>query len=196
MKCTSIMCNTQILYKGESNENLKYFYLVIYWTQNVHNDFMFLCSLHCVPYKCSSDLEVHVYLACVPLEKKSFGWECSRLCTACCTSSLDLKDLHPIATLSGPKTWKSLGTKSGEYSGCGRHSKDRLGLLQQLNGQYGTEHCHVEAKHLYSDIHVIWTWLQDAGNSLDLHTLYCSQCFPWACGAPKLPLVYPNRESA
>ena len=28
-----------------------------------------------------------------------------------------------------------------------------LGLLQQLNGQ----HCHVGAKHLYSDIHIVWT---------------------------------------
>jgi len=26
------------------------FYLVIYWTQKLHNDFIFLCSLHCVPY--------------------------------------------------------------------------------------------------------------------------------------------------
>jgi len=32
-----------------------------------------------------------------------------------------------------------------------------LGLLQQLNGQYGAEHCHVGAKHLYSDVHVVWT---------------------------------------
>jgi hypothetical protein len=32
-----------------------------------------------------------------------------------------------------------------------------LGLLQQLNGQYGAKHCHVATKHLYSDIHVVWT---------------------------------------
>jgi hypothetical protein len=49
-------------YVGESNENLKYFYLVIYWTQKVHNDFIFPHSLHCVPYKCSSTSEVHGYL--------------------------------------------------------------------------------------------------------------------------------------
>jgi len=30
-------------------KNLNIFYLVIYWTQKVHNDFIFLCSLHCVP---------------------------------------------------------------------------------------------------------------------------------------------------
>ena len=30
-----------------------------------------------------------------------------------------------------------------------------LGLLQQLNGQYGAKHCHVGAKHLYSDIHIV-----------------------------------------
>jgi len=35
------------------------------------------------------------------------------------------------------------------------------------------------------------------GDSLgDLHTLYWSQRFPWACSAPKLPLAYPKRESA
>ena len=71
-----------------------------------------------------------------------------------------------------------------------------LGLLQHLNGQYGAEHCHVGAKHLYSEVHVVWTFLQDAGDSLgDLHTLYRSQCSPWAYSASKLPLVYPKRES-
>jgi len=114
-------------------------------------------------------------------KKNSFGWECSHSRTARYTSSSDLKDLHPIASLSGPKTWKSLGSRSGEYSECGRRSKDSLGLLQQLNGEYGNEHCHTEAKHLYSDVHVVWTWLQDAGDSLgDLHTLYWSQGSPWA----------------
>jgi hypothetical protein len=49
-------------YECESNENLKYFYLVIYWTHKVHNDIIFLSSLHCVPYKCSSASEVHGYL--------------------------------------------------------------------------------------------------------------------------------------
>ena len=128
--------------------------------------------------------------------KKFFCWECSRSCTVCCTSSSDLKDLHSIASLSGPKTWKSLESRSGEYGGCGRHSKDSLGLLQQLNGQYGTEHCH-GAKHLYSDVHGVWTWFKDEGDSLgELHTLYWSQGSPWACSAPKLPLVFPKRESA
>jgi hypothetical protein len=72
-----------------------------------------------------------------------------------------------------------------------------LGLLQQFNGQYGAENCHVGAKHLYSDVHVVCTWLRDAGDSLgDLHTLYWSQCSTWACSVPKLPLVYPKRDSA
>ena len=29
-------------------KTLNIFYLVIYWTQKVHNDFILLCSLHCV----------------------------------------------------------------------------------------------------------------------------------------------------
>ena len=71
-----------------------------------------------------------------------------------------------------------------------------LGLLQQLNGQYGAEHRYVATKHLYSDVHVVWTWLQDTDDSLgDLHTLHWSQCFPWACSAPKLPLVHSKRVS-
>jgi hypothetical protein len=46
-----------------------------------------------------------------------------------------------------------------------------LGLLQQMIGQYGAEHCHVATKHLYLEVRVIWTWLQDADDSLgDLHT--------------------------
>ena len=72
-----------------------------------------------------------------------------------------------------------------------------LGLLQKLNGQYGAEHCHVATKHLYSEVRVVWTWLQDAYDSLgDLHTLHFSQCSPWACCAPRLSLIYPKRESA
>ena len=43
--------------------------------------------------------------------------------------SLDLKDLPPIASLSGPMTWKSVEARSGEYSGCGRHSKDRSWIV-------------------------------------------------------------------
>ena len=31
-----------------------------------------------------------------------------------------------------------------------------LGLLQQLNGQYGAEHCHVAAKHLYSEVSALF----------------------------------------
>ena len=31
-------------------KTLNILYLLIYWTQKVHNDFVFLCSLHCVPY--------------------------------------------------------------------------------------------------------------------------------------------------
>jgi len=34
-------------YEGKSIETLKYYYLIIYWTQKVYNDFFFLYSLHC-----------------------------------------------------------------------------------------------------------------------------------------------------
>ena len=71
----------------------------------------------------------HFRSAWIPLEKRPFGWERSHSCTTCCTSLSDLKDLPPIASLSGPKTWKSLGARSGEYSGCRRHLKDRSWIV-------------------------------------------------------------------
>jgi hypothetical protein len=43
-------------------ESLNSFYLVIYWKQKVQNGIIFLCSLHCLSYKCSSASEVHEYL--------------------------------------------------------------------------------------------------------------------------------------
>ena len=72
-----------------------------------------------------------------------------------------------------------------------------LGLLQQLNGHYGAYYCHVTRKHLYSEVLVVWTSLQDADDSLgDLHTLHCSQCSTWAGSAPRLHLVHPKSELA
>jgi hypothetical protein len=66
-----------------------------------------------------------------------------------------------------------------------------LGLLQPLNGQYGAEFGYVATKHLYSEVHVVWTWLEDEGDSWgDLHTLHWSKRSHWACSAPKLPLVH------
>jgi hypothetical protein len=32
-----------------------------------------------------------------------------------------------------------------------------LGLLKQLNGQYGAEHFHVTTKRLYPEVRVVWT---------------------------------------
>ena len=43
-------------------KTLNIFYLVIYWKQKVHNDFICLFSLHCIPHKCYSASEVHEYL--------------------------------------------------------------------------------------------------------------------------------------
>ena len=44
---------------SQMEKTLNIFHLIISWKQKVHNDFIFLCSLHCVPYKCSSTSEVH-----------------------------------------------------------------------------------------------------------------------------------------
>ena len=96
------------------------FYLVIYWTQKAHSDLIFLCSLHCVPYKCSSASEAHGYLC-----KKIILAQSSATRAQPATPLRRTWDLPPIASLSGPKTLKSLGARSGGYGGCGRHSKER-----------------------------------------------------------------------
>ena len=140
---------------------------------------------------CSRQVFQHFRSAWIPLEKNSFGWECSHSCTACCTSLSDLKDLPPITSLRHESNWRRGLVSTTDV----KDNRTHLWLLQQLNGQYAAKNCHVGAKHLYSDVHIIWTWLQDAGDSLgDLHMLHWSQCSPWACGAPKLPLVHPKRQ--
>jgi hypothetical protein len=179
--------------EGDSNENLKYFYLIIYWIQKIHNDFIFLRSLQCMQYKCSNVSEVH----------------------GCLYKKILLADsADNRAPPAGPlrRTWKTCfpspvwaAQTHENHWGRGLASmadvedtrRTDLRLLQQLNRQCGAEHCHVATKHLYSDVHVVWTWLQDADDSLgDLYTLHWSQCSPWPCTAPKLPRVHPKRESA
>ena len=171
-------------------KTLNIFYLIIYWIQNVHNDFIFLRSLQCVQYKCSSVLEVH---GC--LYKKIL------LAESAATRAPPAGPLH--------RTWKTClpspvwaDQTHENHWGRGLAStadvedtrRADLGLLQQLNGQYGAEHCHVATKHLYSDVHVVWTWLLDAEDSLgDLHMLHWSQCSPWPCS--DTPRLSQNRVS-
>ena len=125
--------------------------------------------------------------------KKYFVWECSHSCTACCTSSSDLKDLPPIAALSGPKTWKSVATRSGEYGGCGRHSKDLSWIVTTFERGIWGRALSCCNKTPVLKVHVIWTWLQGAGDSWgDLHTLHWSQCSPWAFSAPYYPSFIPK----
>jgi len=70
-----------------------------------------------------------------------------------------------------------------------------LGLLQQLNGQYGAEHCHVVTKHLYSEVHIVWTWLQDADDYWgDLHMLHWSQYSPGHVVLQNYPSFIPKES--
>jgi len=64
-KCNSIFCRLKkwmfLMYEGESNETLKYFYLLIYWTRKRHNDFIFLCSILLPPVGHSSNQQYHCW---------------------------------------------------------------------------------------------------------------------------------------
>jgi hypothetical protein len=171
-------------------KTLNIFYLVIYWTQKVHNDFIFLHSLHCIP-------SVPELRKCMDTSRKSL------LAESAATHA------QPAAPLC--QTWKTClpsplwaVQRHESYWRRGLASmadvedtrRTDLGLLQQLNRQYGAKHCHVATKHLYPEVRVIWTWLQDADDSLgNLHVLHCSQCYPWTCSAPRLSLVHPKRVS-
>ena len=139
LEMVSALCIVVIIYFGKTYvcpvvqeyfvrmsqmKTLNIFYLVSYWTHRVHNDIIFLQSS-----LCSIQVFQRFGSAWIPLEEMSFGWECSHSCTACCISLSDLKDLPPIASLSGPKMWKSLEVRSGEYGICGRRSKDRSWIV-------------------------------------------------------------------
>ena len=77
--------------------------------------------------------------------------------------------MHCLLHITGPERLAShrLFERSKDMSHWGRGlantadvediRRTDLGLLQQLNGQYGAEHCHVATKHLYSEVRVVWT---------------------------------------
>ena len=62
---TSIKCTLHT--KVSHLKTLNMFYLVIYWTQKVHNDFIFLCSIALPPVGHSSNHQYH----CVQLTRQS-----------------------------------------------------------------------------------------------------------------------------
>ena len=129
-------------------------------------------------------------------KKKSFGWERNHSSTACCTSSSDQKNLPPIASLSGPKTWNSQKARSAEYGGCGRHSKGRSWIVaRDKRAVWGRALCWSKTPVLRRprrlDLTAGRRWFFRSSACVALVTV-----FPWACSAPKLPLVHPKRESA
>ena len=65
----------------------------------------------------------------IPLGNNSFGSPRSHSCTSWRTSSSERNFFHSIASLSGRNIWKSLGARSGEYGGWGRHSKYRSVII-------------------------------------------------------------------
>ena len=176
-------------YEGESNENPKYFL-----SHNLLNKKRYTMTSFFYVVSIVFHTSVLALWKCMHTSrKKFFGWECSHLCTACCTSSLDLKNLPPSASLSSPKTWKSLGARSGEYGGCGRHSKDTSWIVATVEhavwGQASS--CSSKTPVLRHprrlDLILGCRWFFRR-----LHMLHWSQCTPWACSAPKLPLIHPK----
>ena len=144
-------------------KTLNIFYLVIYWTQKVHNDFIFLCSPHCVPYsfpalrKRMDTARKKILLTESSATRAQPATPLRRTWKTCIPSPLWAVQRH----------WSHWGRGLAGTADVEDSRRTDLGLLQKLNGQYGAEYCHVEAKHLYSDVHVVWTWLQEGGDSLD-----------------------------
>jgi hypothetical protein len=127
---------------------------------------------------------------CTHTSRKKFFWLRVQplVCTARCTSSSDLKDLHPIASLSGPKTWKSpvevwrvrrmwktLKGQSWFVATVERAVWDRA------LSRWSKTPAFRRSRRL--DLIAGRRWILG-----DLHTLYWSQGSPWACSARKLPL--------
>ena len=136
-------------------KTLNIFYLVIYWTQKVQNDLIFLRSLHCVPYKCFS------FRKCMDTSRKKVFLPESAATRAPPAAPLrrTWKSCFPSPLWAVQRheshwAWGLASTADVEDTG-----RTDLGLLQQLNGQYGFEHCHVARKHLYSEVLVVSTLL-------------------------------------
>jgi len=132
-------------------KTLNIFYLVIYWTHKAHTYIIFLRSLHCVPY------DVPALRKCMDTSRKK-----SLLAESAATRAPPAASLHrtwktclpsPLRVVQRRENHLGRGQAStADVEGTGRTD---LGLLQQLNRQYGAEHCHVATKHLWSAVHVV-----------------------------------------
>jgi hypothetical protein len=93
-----------------------------------------------------------------------------------------------LASLSGPKTWKSLGARSGLYSGCRRHSKDRSWIVATVERAVWGRALSCCNKTLvlrslrHLDLIAGRRWFFRRSAYVALLTV-----FPWACSAPRLP---------
>jgi hypothetical protein len=177
-----------MLYVGELNENLKYF---TEHKRDTMTSFFYLVS---IAYHTS----VPALQKCMDTPTKKVFWlRAQPLMHRLLHLLSDLKDLPPITSLRSPKTWKSLGARSGEYGRCGRHSKDRSWIAATVQwAVWGRAMSCCNKTPLLKSPHRL-DLLQDADDSLgDLRMLHCLQCSPWVWSAPRLPLVHPKRESA
>ena len=156
-------------------KTLNIFYLVIYWTQ------MYTMTSFFYVVFIEHHTRVPALRKCMDTSrKKSILAE-----TACFRRTWKTWLPSPLWAVQRHESHRGRGLASTADVKDPRRTD--LGLLQELNGQYGAEHCQVATKNLYSEVRVFWTWLQDADDSLrDLHMLHCSQC----------TLVHPKRESA
>jgi len=105
-------------------KTLNIFYLVIYWTQKVHMiSFFYLFST-------AFHTSVPALWKCMNTSRKKFFWLTAQpLVHHLLHLFVGPERLSPIASLSGPRTRKSLGARSGGYRGCGRHLKDRSWIV-------------------------------------------------------------------
>ena len=94
----------------------------------------------------------------MPLEKKLFWLRAQPLVCHLLHLFVGRKRLAFHRLFERSKDMKVTGGRGLAYTADVEDTRRTdLGLLQQLNGQYGAEHCHVGTKHLYSDVHVVWT---------------------------------------
>ena len=99
-------------YKSESNENIKYlfkYYLLCRSGTKLYHFSTISPTLNASPpalTKCINSFR-----------KNSFGSPRNHSCTAWHTSSSKRNFFPPIASLSDPNIWKSLGPRSGQYGG-------------------------------------------------------------------------------
>jgi len=180
------------LYEGESNENLKYFLSLNWLNTKVHNYFIFQFSLHCVPYKCS---RTRKYMHTSRI--KIFCLRVQALLHRLLHLFFGPERLAPHRLFERSKDTKVTGGEVWRVRRMWETLKGKSWIFATVERAVWSRgiSCWSKTPVLRRprrlDFIAGGRWFFSRSAYILLVTV-----LPWACSAPKLPLVYSKRESS